>query len=210
MRPADVLVTEVETRTVLDLVRDARGGDLDAFATLARSRLGDAFRVAAAIGGAQEAAETTRNAFAAAWRELPRLADDADFDGWLRRILVTECRMHARAPRPSAGPLPATAALDGTPAPAATAGSDDPEGLGRLVGGAAHRASPVELARDEALDRLDAAFATLDPDDRAILVLYHLEGWPLDEIAGAVHRSPGEVRVRLHEARTALDAVLAG
>ena len=75
---------------------------------------------------------------------------------------------------------------------------DDPEGLGRLVGGS--RA----LAQVEAVDLLERAFERLDPDDRVLIVLHHLDDRPLNEIAEAVHMPLGTVKWRLHEARRAL------
>jgi RNA polymerase sigma-70 factor (ECF subfamily) len=48
---------------------------------------------------------------------------------------------------------------------------------------------------------LNAAFAALSPDDRAVLVMCALEGLSGDEIATRLGIRSGAVRTRLHRAR---------
>ena len=48
---------------------------------------------------------------------------------------------------------------------------------------------------------LERAFRALTPDDRAMVILYELEGWPVAELAELYGRSEGAVKVRLHRAR---------
>ena len=79
-------------------LREARSGNPAAFEAIAAGRLDGAFRFASAIlGSGADATDATRNAFVAAWRELPRLRDLDQFDAWLDRILLNECRMRLRA-----------------------------------------------------------------------------------------------------------------
>ena len=183
MPPAVVRVAEIVDLEGNRHVREARAGSHDAFELVVEGVIGWAYRLAAAIlGSEQAAADATQNALVAAWRELPQLRDADRFDPWFRRILVNECRMQLRRDRRSREvPIP-----------------DDPEGLGRLVGGS--RA----LAQVEAVDLLERAFERLDPDDRVLIVLNHLDDRPLNEIAEAVHMPLGTVKWRLHEARRAL------
>jgi RNA polymerase sigma-70 factor (ECF subfamily) len=58
------------------------------------------------------------------------------------------------------------------------------------------------------MDQLEAAFEQLDPEDRAMVVLHHLEDRPLAEIAASLHMPVGTVKWRLHEARQALQRSL--
>jgi RNA polymerase sigma-70 factor (ECF subfamily) len=187
MQPAIVQVTEVVAIDEVALVRRARVGDAAAFEALAAASLAGAYRLASAILGDQsEAADATQNALIAAWRELPRLRDEHRFAAWFHRILVNECRMRVRA----RGRVREVGL----------------EGVGEL----AYRAGPVgdTLDRVEILDVLEGAFEQLDADDRAMVVMHHLEDRPLAEIAASLHMPVGTVKWRLHEARQVLQRAL--
>ena len=67
-------------------------------------------------------------------------------------------------------------------------------------------ASTLQLV--EVLDLLEGAFERLEPDDRAMVVLHHLEGRPLAEIAALLHMPVGTVKWRLHQARGVLQHAL--
>jgi RNA polymerase sigma-70 factor (ECF subfamily) len=163
-------------------------GDIPAFAQAIEPMLPGAFRLAAAmLGNGPDAAEATRDAVAAAWRELPSLGDPAEFEAWFDRILVNGCRMRARAGR--------------TPGPA---GAQDDAERARLE--AARRSATLE--REAVLDILDDQFERLDPDDRAMLALLYVEDRPVTDIAALLHLPVGTVKWRLHEARRALAAAL--
>ena len=54
---------------------------------------------------------------------------------------------------------------------------------------------------NEALDRVQAALDSLDPERRAIFILFELEGEPCQSIAGAFGIPVGTVYSRLHKAR---------
>jgi len=190
MQPAVVTVTEIGVPNDTTLVHRARGGDLAAFDAIAANRLPGAYRLAAAILGSEaEAADATQEALVAAWRELPRLRDLARFDAWFRRILVNECRMAIRR-RGRAREVSLDAA-------------SDPWASG-LAGAAADMSSRAAFDSAEAVRLLDGAFERLEPEDRVLVVLHHLEGRPLAEIAEIVHRPVGTVKWRLHEARAVL------
>lgn len=188
MQPTAMQATEVVGIRDAALVADARRGDPDAFQAIVEARLPGAFRLASAITGSEaDAADATRNALVAAWRELPRLRDLQRFDAWLHRILVNECRMQVRR-RSRARELP-------------------------LGNRAIHdRADPVmeatTLDQVAVLDALDDAVERLDPDDRTLLVLHHLEGQAPAEIAAVLHMPAGTAKWRLHEARQVLHAAL--
>ena len=69
-------------------------------------------------------------------------------------------------------------------------------------------AQAMTLDRIEVLDLLEGAFQALDPDDRAMVVMHHLQDRPLAEIAEAMHMPVGTVKWRLHEARQTLQRAL--
>jgi RNA polymerase sigma-70 factor, ECF subfamily len=188
MHPATAEVTDLADAGDLRRLRAAATGDATAFGDIAESRLPAAFRLAAAIVGSEAgAADATQNTLVAAWRELPRLRDLGRFDIWFRRVLVNECRMHVRR-------------------------RSRVRGLSRATEqGRPRRRDATEattLDREAVLDLLDEAFERLDPDDRAMVVLHHLEDRPLSEIAACLHMPVGTVKWRLHEARRTLHEAL--
>jgi RNA polymerase sigma-70 factor, ECF subfamily len=188
MQPAVVRVTGIVETTDTTLVRRARAGDAAAFASIVAIQLPAAFRLASAILGSEaDAADATQNALLAAWRELPHLREADHFDAWFRQILVNECRMQVRR-RAKAGEIPIR--------PGA--------GLDTLT---AARASAT-LERAEVMDLLEGAFERLDAEDRAMVVMHHLEDRPVAEIAASLHMPAGTVKWRLHEARQALQRAL--
>lgn len=181
-------------------LQGASAGDAAAFEEVVAERLAGAFRLACAIlGDEAEAGEATRNAFVAAWHELPRLGDLGGFDAWLRRILLNECRMQGRRRAPgNATPIPASA-QPGSPG----------EATGQESGLSAWTAADAwDLDRATAIDRLERAFDELDAEDRVILVLHHLEDTSLADVAASLHMPTGTVRWRHHEARDALRRAL--
>ncbi len=135
------------------LLARARDGDIGAFEAVAAARLAGGWRLARAILGSDvEASDAVTNALLAAWRELPRLEDLERFDGWLDRILISECRMRlSGAGRPDvAGTMPpnlldsAMAAVRASPPrPVGTARATGHAGGGR--GGGARIIAVVAL-----------------------------------------------------------------
>jgi len=191
-RVADVGRADVETA-----LQGARAGDPVAFEGVVSTRLAGAFRLASAMLGSEgEAVEATRNAFVAAWRELPRLADLDAFDAWLHRILLNECLMQVRR---ALGEGSTSIAPPATTAPLETGHGGGPPQTSAWTADDAW-----DLDRATALDRLERAFEGLDAADRAILVLHHLENTPLADVAASLHMPAGTVRWRHHEARDAL------
>jgi RNA polymerase sigma-70 factor, ECF subfamily len=157
------------------LVGRAAAGEADAFAALIRPRLTPTYRLCLGLLANQaDAADATQEALVAAWRQLPRLRDPASFDPWLRRIAYNACRMALRRRR-TLREVPVS--------PTLAAGLPD--------------GSSPEAA-------LESAFASLPLEQRAILVLHHLDGTPLSEIATTLDVPIGTVKSRLFTARRAL------
>jgi RNA polymerase sigma-70 factor (ECF subfamily) len=168
-------------RSVVDR---ARTGDLDAFESIVRARMDAVYRLTSAIlGDEADARDAAQETFVAAWRQIGRLRDPERFEAWLQRVAVNASRMTLRARgrrRVREIPSSRVVSLAGLPA------ADD---------------------RSDAA-RLDGALRTLDVDQRAILVLHHLEGRPVTEIAAALEIPVGTVKSRLFKARQTLEAAL--
>ena len=142
------------------------------------------YRLTSAIlGDEADARDAAQETFVAVWRELPRLRDSARFDAWLQRVAVNASRMTLRARgRRRLREIPASE-----------------------VAALPRAAEPIERP-DTAL--LDRALRTLDVESRAILVLHHLEGRPLAEIAAILEIPVGTTKSRLFKARRRLEAAL--
>jgi RNA polymerase sigma factor (sigma-70 family) len=114
------------------------------------------------------------------WRDLPRLRDASRFEAWSYRILVRACYAEARRSR-------------------------------RWRIGVLSTREP--LARDEYRpvvdrDELEHAFSRLSDEQRAVVVLRHYIGMPLDAIAEALGIPEGTVSSRLHRAMESLRAAI--
>lgn len=166
------------------LVEQAQRGDQAAFAEIAYAINPRLFAIAHRILRDFHLAEdATQQAIVLIWRDLPKLADPARFDGWSYRLLINVCYRQARSRRSDANTI-------------------------GLVGD-----GPVEAGSETAVvdrEMLRRAFDRLTPDQRAVLVLqYYLDlGQP--EIARVLGIPVGTVKSRAASARSALRAVLEG
>lgn len=170
-----------------DLVASARTGDRDAFALLIAPRADWLLRTARAIlGNEEEAHDATQNALVSGWVHLPRLRDTAKFDAWLNRVLRNECHEALRRRRRS---------REIDLAEIETAGG------GALVSQDASGSS-LETAS------VKAAFGRLSVDERTILLLHHLHGLPLKDVARQLAIPVGTAKSRLWSARRALERAM--
>jgi RNA polymerase sigma-70 factor (ECF subfamily) len=165
------------------LVEQAKAGDEEAFASLARAAgdrlLAIAYRILRDLGPAEDAVQQT---LVLAWRELPSLREPAAFDAWLRRLLVHACYREARRNRPWAANIRVLPIEPASPS----------DGYAEVV----------------ARDQLDRGFRRLPPEQRAVFVFHHYVGLTLQEVAAELGVPLGTVKSRLHYATTALRAAL--
>lgn len=169
-----------------ELVLRARAGDREAYELIVPERGEHLYRTALAILGRDaDARDATQEALIAGWRRLGDLREPDRFDAWLGRILVNECRMALRRRgRVREIPIPADSRPSGHEDADALKAADSPDG-----------------SFDEAFDRLSA-------DQRTILVLHHMHGYGVREIAAWLGMPAGTVKWRLSRARAALRAQL--
>jgi RNA polymerase sigma-70 factor (ECF subfamily) len=173
-----------------DLVRRAQQGEADAFDALVRSRLTRCYRIAWSILlNEADAADAVQDAFVLAWRDLTRLREPAAFDGWLNRVVVNAARTGRRR---------RTRLHEVTVAVVA----DPPPQHGAPLG------DPSDIRQVADADAIGRAFDRLTADQRAILILHHVEEQPVGLIARSLGIPEGTVKSRLHTARRALDAAL--
>jgi len=102
------------------LVAAARGGDAGAFQALYRTYARMVHGLLLARAPRDVAEDLVQDVFLQAYRQLPRLRDDAAFGGWLAAIARNRVRDHFRKSRETAE-LPAELTAPGSPATQAEA-----------------------------------------------------------------------------------------
>jgi RNA polymerase sigma-70 factor, ECF subfamily len=165
------------------LVARARQGDATAFRDLAVASYPRLYRVARGIlRDPARAEDATQQALLDAWRYLARLREPARFEGWTYRLVVHACYAEARR---CTRWLPE----------AAIRGPQEPR-----------TQDEVGLVDDR--DQLERAFARLSPEHRAVVVLHHLVGLPLVEVAETLGIRAGTAKSRLHRAMAEIRAAI--
>jgi RNA polymerase sigma-70 factor (ECF subfamily) len=162
-----------------DLVDRAKRGDHDAFAVLVGSaitRLDAAARLI--LRDPELARDAVQEGFLRAWRNLPALRDPDRFDAWLHRLVIHSCIdvMRRRRRRPI------EVALNPIDGPS----------TGDIATGVADR------------EQLDLALRRLDPEWRAVVVLYYYLGMPLPDVAASLGIPLGTAKSRLHRSLAAM------
>lgn len=159
----------------------------EAFEALTDQRLHRAYRLAALILRRDgDAQDAVHDAAVLAWTRFDELRDRRRFDAWFDRIVVNECRQRLR------------------------------RGGVRSIGiyGDVRDAEADGTSGRAERDALRRALDQLKPEHRAVVVLRHLEGHSIAEIAARTGEREGTVKSRLHyalrELRAAYDAVERG
>ena len=166
---------------VLDSIRRAQAGDVNAFELLYREHAGRIFALCLRLqaGNSAEATELMQDVFIKAWRRLATFRGDCAFSSWLHRMAVNTMLENARSDRRRIGrvlPMDDTSLLPG-----------------------AARSSGVELKMD-----MEDAIASLPRGARLAFVLHDVEGYQHQEIAEQLSVSVGTVKAQLHRARRLL------
>jgi RNA polymerase sigma-70 factor, ECF subfamily len=166
------------------LIRQARGRSPDAVEALVRRHWDGAHRAAFLIVQDAAAAEDiAQEAMLAAVRAIDRFDRRRPFRPWLHRIVVNRSLDWVRARRRRS------------------------EVSAEVANLRTAAAQPREHAR-ELSDELMSALATLDPHQRALIVLRHLLGYRASEIAPMLDLPPATVRTQLARALARLRALL--
>lgn len=181
-----------ERDEVQETVSRARSGDMAAFEELYRSHQAGIFTfIRSQVRHREVAADLTQETFVRAWESLPRLRKPGAFRGWLHRIAANLVRDEVKSGRSRLEVTETTLLGDAeTPHQEAPAPErDGPEQ--RLVDG--------ELSR-----HIWVALEELSEEHRAAVVMHHMEGMSVEEIAQAMGVRPGTIMSRLSRAREVL------
>lgn len=142
------------------------------------------------VGDRETARDLAQDTFVRIIGAIDTFDERAKFTTWMTRIAMNGCISHLRKQKHRRGASLEAARPDGV-TPRSILESAEP-GPG----------SRVEL--DENLRRLARAMQTLEPEQRAILVLRDVRGLEYREIAEAMHLAIGTVKSRIFRARGAL------
>lgn len=162
------------------LVMRAKNNDYRAYEQLYRLHVGRVLALCFRLCNDRDAAEDlTQEAFVLAWRKLASFRGDSAFGSWLYRIATNNALSYLRKQKPFANSLEITEA-------------DEPE---------------ARETTDEQIG-LETAIGRLPEGARAVFVLYSLEGYTHDEIAGLLGIAQGSSKAQLHRARQLLQGYL--
>lgn len=161
----------------------AAAGDRRAFERLYHRHSARVFSLAVRMVGPAEATEVTQDVFLRTWNKLSTFRGESRFTTWLHRLAVNVMLgKRAAFAKNRARFLADDSVLEVTPA----------------------RASGHELGMD-----FETAIARLPKGARAIFLLYDVEGYKHEEIAGMLDISTGTTKAQLHRARMLLRKALA-
>jgi RNA polymerase sigma-70 factor (ECF subfamily) len=172
------LSRDVDSRTEVDDVRRAAGGDTAAFERLYRAQVGRIHSLARRMVGEEDADDATQEIFIRAWNKLDTFRGDAAFGTWLHRLGInfllgwrtSRARDRERFRQNEV-------ALDTAPA----------------------RRSDAALRLD-----FESAIGRLPDGAREVFVLHDIEGFKHREIARMLGVTEGTTKAQLHRARMAL------
>lgn len=172
------------------LAAAARDGDVAAFERLFQMHHVAIYNyLAYAVSDSQIAEDLTQQVFIRAWESLPRLKAPEAFVSWLYRIARNLARDHLRSRR--APDLSLDDSHEGVLALQITNGRPE------------HDPATAVLASEES-QLLRRAVAALPEHQREAVVLHHIQGMPVEDVAKALGVPLGTVLSRLARAREAL------
>lgn len=171
-------------------INAAQAGDIEAFNALVLRYQDMAFTIAyRMMGDSQRAADATQDAFLTAYRRLETYMG-GNFKAWLMKIVTNTCydalRYEKRRPATHLDDLTPDGIDDDLPIPDPT---PTPEQY--------LQASELQRAIQQCID-------ALNPDQRVVLVMSDVEGYPYQEIADHLNTQLGTVKSRLSRARASV------
>lgn len=171
----------MDNHALAQTVEAAAGGDERAFEALFRAHEDATFSLVMHFVRDRElAADLTQDAFVRAWEKLPKLREPEAFVGWLRALTTNIVRDHFRRAR-------------------------DTEPLDETFEVADEGPGPAEQASGSEQDQaVREAILGLPEHQRTAVVMYHLEGRAVEEVAEALGLPKNTVVSRLARGRAAL------
>lgn len=178
-----------------DIVRRVLDGDVNAYALLVDAHAAQIMGITARHVPQDRAAEVAHETFVRAYERLCTYKGESPFVHWLTRIALRRCADFWRG-RGKSRETPFSALGSGAREWIESIPDSSCEGL------------DVHAERSEAGAILDWALAQLAPEDRQVLVMTHMDGQALNDVAELMGWSLSKVKVRSHRARRKLRDVL--
>jgi RNA polymerase sigma-70 factor (ECF subfamily) len=176
------------SRDDAELIRLCLAGDKSAFdGLISRHYRGIHNMIYRMLGNTEDAADLTQETFLRAYTRLETFQLGRSFTAWIRRIAANLCIDHIR------GRGEPAASLDERLEAGIEQADESP-------GGSPEKR--MEVMEDSR--RVLAAVQKLPPKQRAVLIMRHIEGMTLDEIAAALRWPLGTVKVNLFRGRQAV------
>ena len=179
---------EPDSASDLELLKAHVDGDPKAFAMLVARHQDRMWAIALrTMRNPEDAADALQDAYIAAFRRAGSFRGESKVTTWLHRVVVNACldRLRSQKVR-AADPLP--------------------EDLDRSLELAIEVGDPLEEREER--DRIAAAMAVLNPDQRAALVLVDMEGYSVEEAAAILGCAVGTVKSRCARGRARLVPLL--
>ena len=179
------------------LVRQVQAGELHAFTELVRKYQDRVYNTCWRIcGHPEEARDLTQEVFLKAFESVERFRGASAFYTWVFRIAVNLSISHRRKRRTRA-----MVSLDDP-----VAGVDGPREAtrARLVCDERAPNPAAESMATETHEEVARALLTLEPDQRAVVVLRDVEALDYQEIADVLELPVGTVKSRIYRGRVAL------
>ncbi|MFG2308975.1 RNA polymerase sigma factor SigM [Streptomyces sp. NPDC048566] len=169
-----------------DLLSRHVAGDPDAFGELVRRHRDRLWAVALrTLGDREEAADAVQDALVSAYRAAHTFRGQSAVTTWLHRITVNACLDRARKA-----------------ASRRTSPVEDTQRLEQLL--EPHESASAPAERNDLHRELIAALNTLPADQRAVLVLVDMQGYPVAEAARVLDVPTGTVKSRCARGRARL------
>lgn len=180
-------------RSDAELIRKVKGGDVQAFEQLFNRHQKRVYNlVYRMVGNEQDAADLTQEVFVRIFNSRRTLKDEATFVAWLRTVATNICRDHFRK-------VGRTIKADSLDAP-----------ISLEEGEVQREVEDWSSNPERAFDRKDLQEATtramnsLSDEHRTVVVLHHIEGMDVRDIARELDIAEGTVKSRLARARDEL------
>lgn len=186
-------------------VKRAQNGDHKAFKRLYDSTSINIYNLMLRMSDSRETAEDlTQEVYLRVWRSLRSLKSPKAFVTWLHRIAMNVYRDWAKSASHKLEEMRAEI----------QAQADDPddspeEGNPDLIP-SPHPSPEEEILRGEMREVIERAISSLPEKYRAVVIMHHIEGLGLKEIAESLDVAQGTVMSRLARARAMLREKLSG